>query len=137
MKTKRKIVWNDINQKKIQLRVWKIQTKIYDCSLKGNKVQVIKPQKTLINLFEAKLLAVTKATQNNRGKKTAGIDGVKLLSPSQRISLTYKLKLDGRYNPIKRRLIPKPRKPDELRPLEIPTIHDRAKQALALLVLEP
>jgi len=137
MKTKRKIVWNDINWKKIQLRVWRIQTKIYHCSLKGNKVQVIKLQKILINLFEAKLLAVRKVTQDNRGKKTAGIDGVKLLSPSQRISLTYKLKLDGRYNPIKRRLIPKPRKPDELRPLEIPTIHDRAKQALALLVLEP
>ena len=137
MKTKRKIVWNNINWKKIQLRVWRIQTKIYDCSLKGNKVQVIKPQKTLINLFEAKLLAVTKATQNNRGKKTAGIDGVKLLLPSQKISLTYKLKIDGRCNRIKRRLIPKPGKPDELRPLGIPTIDDRAKQALVFLVLEP
>lgn len=137
MKTKRKIVWNAINWKKIQLRVWRIQTKIYDCSLKNNKVQVIKLQKILINLFDAKLLAVRKVTQDNRGKKTAGIDGVKLLSPSQRISLTYKLKIDGRCNPIKRRLIPKPGKPDEFRPLGIPTIHDRAKQALALLVLEP
>ena len=52
------------------------------------------------------------------------------MSPSQKINLTYKIKIDGR-------LIPKPGKPDELRPLGIPTIHDRAKQALALLVLEP
>ena len=124
-------------EKKIQLRVWRLQTKIYDCSLKGNKVQVIKLQKILINLFEAKLLAVRKVTQDNRGKKTAGIDGVKLLSPLQSISLTYKLKIDGRCNLIKRRLIPKPGKPDEFCPLGIPTIHDRAKQALALLVLEP
>jgi RNA-directed DNA polymerase len=137
MKTKRKIVWNVINWKKIQLRVWRIQTKIYDCSLKGNKVQVVKLQKILINLFEAKLLAVRKVTQDNRGKKTADIDGVKLLSPLQRICLTYKLKIDGRCNPIKRLLIPKPGKPGEFRPLGIPTIRDRAKQALALLALEP
>ena len=134
MKTKRKIVWNAINWKKIQLRVWRIQTKIYDCSLKGNKVQVVKLQKILINLFEAKLLAVRKVTQDNRGKKTAGI---KLLSPLQRVSLTYKLKIDNRGSPIRRCLIPKPGKLDEFRPLGIPTIHDRAKQALALLVLEP
>jgi len=69
MKTKRKTVWNEINWKKIQLRVWRIQTKIYDCSLKGNKVQVIRLQKTLINLLEAKLLAVRKVTQDNCGKK--------------------------------------------------------------------
>ena len=93
MKTKRKIVWNTINWKKIQLRVWRIQTKIYNYSLKGNKIQVIKLQKILINLFEAKLLAVRKVTQDNRGKKTAGIDGVKLLSPLQRVSLVYKLKI--------------------------------------------
>jgi len=137
MKTKRKIVWNTINWKKIQLRVWRIKTKIYYCSLKGNRSQTIKLQKILINLFEAKLLAVRKVTQDNRGRKTAGVDGVKLLTPSQRISLAYKLKIDGRCNPIKRSLIPKPGNPEKLRPLGIPTIHDRAKQALALLALEP
>ena len=38
MKTKRKIVWNTINWKKIQLRVWRIKTKIYYCSLKGKQI---------------------------------------------------------------------------------------------------
>lgn len=137
MKTKSKITWNSINWKKIQLRVWRIQNKIYDCSLKKKKHQVRKLQKILINLFEAKLLAIRKVTQDNRGKKSAGVDGVKLLTPIQRVSLAYKIKINGRCNPIKRCLIPKPGKPYELRPLGIPTIHDRAKQALALLVLEP
>lgn len=137
MKTKSKITRNSINWKKIQLRVWRIQNKIYDCSLKKEKHQVIQLQKTLINLFEAKLLAIRKVTQDNRGKKSAGVDGAKLLTPIQRVSLAYKIKINGRCNPIKRCLIPKPGKPDELRPLGIPTIHDRAKQALALLALEP
>lgn len=51
-------------------------------------------------------MVVRKVTQDNRGKKTAGIDGVKLLSLSQRISLTYKLKIDGQCNLIKCRLTP-------------------------------
>lgn len=137
MKTKRTIVWNTLNWKKIKLRVWRIQIKIHNCSLNGKKDQVIKLQKILINLFEAKLLSVRKVTQDNRGKKTAGIDDVKLLSPSKRASLAYKLKIDGRCDPIKRCLIPKPGNPNELRPLGIPTIRDRAKQALVLLALEP
>ncbi len=137
MKTKRKIEWKTINWKKVHLRVWRIQTKIYDCSLKDDKLQVIKLQKILSNLIETKLLAVRKVTQDNRGKKTAGVDGVKFLSPSKRICLAYKLKIDGRCDFVKRHLIPKTGKSSELRPLRIPTIRDRAKQMLALLVLEP
>jgi RNA-directed DNA polymerase len=137
MKTKRKIEWKTINWKKVHLRVWRIQTKIYDCSLKDDKLQVIKLQKILSNLIETKLLAVRKVTQDNRGKKTAGVDGVKFLTPSKRICLAYKLKIDGRCDFVKRHLIPKTGKSSELRPLRIPTIRDRAKQMLALLVLEP
>lgn len=94
-------------------------------------------QKVLINLLEAKLLVVRKTTQDNRGKKTAGVDGVRLLAPTKRFQLAYSLKINGRCDPIKRCLIPKPGNPEELRPLGIPTIRDRAKQALVLLALEP
>lgn len=129
--------WNTVNWKKIQLRIWRIQRKIYECSRKNDKNRVIKLQKILINLPEAKLLAVRKVTQDNRGKKTAGIDGVHSVAPTKRFQLAYSLKIDGRRDPIKRRLIPKPSNPEELRPLGIPTIRDRAKQALVLLALEP
>ena len=136
MKSK-KLDWESIDWRKVQLRIWRIQTKIYDCSKKGNEFDVVKFQKLLLSLFEAKLLAVRKVTQDNRGKRTAGIDGVSLLSPIKRFRLAHTLKIDGRCDPIKRRLTPKPGKPGELRPLGIPTIRDRAKQALALLALEP
>jgi len=137
IKIKNKVDWNSINWRKIQLRVWGIQRKIYECSRRSEKFKVIKLQKILINLPEAKLLAVRKVTQDNRGKKTAGVDGVHLLAPTKRFQLAYSLKIDGRCDPIKRRLIPKPGNPEESRPLGIPTIRDRAKQALVLLALEP
>ena len=52
--------------------------------------------------MEAKFLAVRKVTQDNRGKKTAGIDGVCLLASAKRAELAYSLKIDGRCDPIKR-----------------------------------
>ena len=137
MKIQSKVNWNSIDWRKIQLRIWRIQKKIYDYSRQSEKVKVIKLQKILINLLEAKLLAVRKVTQDNRGKKTAGVDGIRLLAPTKRFQLAYSLKIDGRCDPIKRCLIPKPGNPEESRPLGIPTIRDRAKQALVLLALEP
>ena len=82
-------------------------------------------------------MAVGKVSQDNRGKKIANIDGVRLLTPIKRSELAYLLKIDGRCNPIKQHWIPKSSNPEELRPLVIPTIRDRAKQILVLLVLEP
>lgn len=58
-------------------------------------------------------------------------------STNKRFQLVYSLKIDGRCDPIKRHLIPKPGYSEESRPLGIPTIRDRAKQALVLLALEP
>ena len=84
MKIKGKVEWNSINWKKIQLRIWRIQKKIYYESRQNKKLEVIKLQKILINLPEAKLLAVRKVTQDNRGKKTVGVDSVCLLAPTKR-----------------------------------------------------
>lgn len=65
IKTKSKVDWNSINWKKLQLRVWRIQKKIYECSRQNKKLEVIRLQKVLISLSEAKLLAVRKVTQDN------------------------------------------------------------------------
>lgn len=84
----------------------------------------------------AKLLAVRQVTQLNRGKKTAGVDGVKAIPPSQRLQLARKLKLNGKAKSVRRVWIPKPGK-TEKRPLGIPTIEDRARQALVKMAMEP
>jgi RNA-directed DNA polymerase len=84
----------------------------------------------------AKLLAVRQVTQLNRGKKTAGIDGVKSLTPKQRLELARDLKLNEKAFPVRRVWIPKPGR-TEKRPLGIPTVEDRARQALVKMAMEP
>ena len=102
----------------------------------GNKRQVRQLQKTLMNSWSNRALAVRRVTQDNRGRKTAGVDGVKALSPKARIRLIGQLRLTGKSKPTRRVWIPKPGK-DEKRPLGIPTIYDRALQAALKAVLEP
>jgi len=82
-----------------------------------------------------KALAVRRVTTENRGKKTAGVDGIKSLSPSARMKLIGQLKFTGKSKPTRRVWIPKPGK-DEKRPLGIPTMYDRALQGVIKNALE-
>ncbi len=128
--------WSDINWRKVERKVYKLQKRIYKATQRGDYQVVKSLQKTLIKSWSAKALAVKRVTQENRGKKTAGIDGIKNLSPAQRLKLVSTLKLSSKAKPARRVWIPKPEK-DEKRPLGIPTIEDRAKQALVKMALEP
>ena len=128
--------WDSINWQKVDRYVYKLQKRIYAASRRGETKQVRKLQKTLMRSWSNKVLSVRRVTQENRGKKTAGVDGVKNLSPAARMKLVGQLKLTGKSKPTRRVWIPKPGK-DEKRPLGIPTIHDRALQALLKNVLEP
>src|SRR5262249_16163489 len=128
--------WNMIPWKKIQRNVFKLQKRIYRASRRGDSRTVRTLQRLLMKSWSAKLLAVRRVTQDNQGKKTAGVDGVKALTPKQRLTLAHTLTLGDKATPVRRVWIPKPGS-DDMRPLGIPTIHDRALQPLAHFVLEP
>lgn len=130
------LLWRELPWKKIEKRVFKLQKRIYRASEGGNRMLIRKLQKTMVNSWYAKLLAVRRVTQENKGKKTAGVDGVKSLSPKERFELMEYLKINGKAKPVRRVWIPKPGK-KEKRPLGIPTMLDRAKQMLLKLALEP
>ena len=83
-----------------------------------------------------RLLAVRRVSQDNRGKKTAGVDGVKSLTPIARIKLAKQLRIKGKSKATRRVWIPKPGK-DEKRPLGIPTMRDRALQGVVKNAIEP
>ncbi len=129
--------WNTINWAKVQRKVFKLQKKIFQAVKSGNKVKAKKLQKLLLKSHYAKLLAVRKVTQDNQGKKTAGVDGIKDTRPTQRLKLVNELNVKGyKAKALLRIWIPKPGR-DEKRPLGVPTIKDRAMQALVKSALEP
>jgi len=84
------------------------------------------------------MIAVRQVTQQNQGKKTAGVDGVTALRPSKRQPLVKQLQVTKRnkVHPTRRVWIPKPGR-DEKRPLGIPTMYDRALQGVVKIALEP
>ena len=128
--------WDDINWRKVERYVFKLQKSIYAASRRGDVKRVRKLQKTLTRSWSNKVLSIRRVTQDNRGRKTAGVDGRKSLSPEARFKLVGQLKFSGKSRPTRRVWIPKPGK-DEKRPLGIPTMYDRALQALLKNALEP
>ncbi|MEH1923344.1 group II intron reverse transcriptase/maturase [Nostoc sp.] len=130
------VEWNQINWCKAERFTFKLQKRIFQASERGDVKAVRKLQKTLIRSWSAKCIAVRRVTQDNQGKNTAGVDGVKALTPRRRMTLVKNLRITGKSEPARRVMIPKPGT-DEKRPLGIPTIHDRALQALVKLTLEP
>lgn len=130
------VEWHSINWRKLERSVYKLQKRIYQASARGDVKAYRRLQKTLMKSWSARALAVRRVTQDNQGKKTAGVDGVKSLTPKQRLELTGNLNLGSKVSPTRRVWIPKPGT-EEKRPLGIPTMKDRALQALVKLALEP
>ncbi|MGK7939550.1 MAG: group II intron reverse transcriptase/maturase [Crocosphaera sp.] len=128
--------WNEIPWQKLERTLFKLQNRIYRASQRGDVKTVHKLQKLLMSSWAARCIAVRRVTQDNQGRKTAGVDGIKSLSPKRRLALAGQLRLTGKSKPTRRVWIPKPGK-EEKRPLGIPTIHDRALQNLTKMALEP
>jgi RNA-directed DNA polymerase len=131
-----RLEWRQINWKSVERRVFRLQKRIYQAKRRGDVKTVRGLQKILFKSWSAKLLAVRRVTQDNQGRKTAGVDGVKSLSPVARLNLVGQLELGSKSKPARRVWIPKPGR-DEKRPLGIPTMYDRAAQALVKMALEP
>lgn len=85
--------------------------------------QVHNLQRLLLRSWSARCLAVRQVTQDNRGKRTPGVDGTANLTPKQRMALVEELKgvLNWQTDPIRRTYIAK-RGTTELRGLGIPTM---------------
>jgi RNA-directed DNA polymerase len=77
--------------------------------------------------------------QDNRGKRTSGMDGVASLTPKERLIYARQLPSLSRWtvDPIRRTYIPKRSNPAEKRGIGIPTMRGRAMQTLVKLVLKP
>ena len=128
--------WQEIPWTKVHRHVFRLQKRIYQATQREDVRTVRKLQNLLSKSWYARLLAVRRVTQDNRGRHTAGIDGVKSLQPPQRLRLANELTLEDIATPLRRIWIPK-RGTSEKRPLGVPTLHERARQTVVRQALEP
>ena len=130
-------LWRQINWSAAERNVKRLQGRIFRAVKARNRAKVRSLQKLLARASSAKLLAIRKVTQQNRGKLTPGVDGKTCPTPEARLSLFRQGLSFKRYRPKPVRRIFIPKKDSKQRALGIPTIKDRVMQTIVRLALEP
>lgn len=129
------IDWRDTNWSDCQRRVRSLQLRIVKAWQEGRRRKAKALQRMLIRSLSGKALAVRRVTEN-QGKRTPGVDHELWSTPEAKSKAVLSLKRRG-YQPRPLRRVYIPKSNGKMRPLGIPTMKDRAMQALYLLALEP
>lgn len=129
--------WHSIDWNKIRQRVRNLRHRIYRATQLQAWNQVRSLMKLMLRSHANLLLAIRRVTQENQGKKTAGVDGKTYASARDRMTLVKQMQCYGPWlvKPARRIYIPK--HDGKQRPLGIPTIKDRIAQAVVKSALEP
>jgi RNA-directed DNA polymerase len=128
--------WHSIDWAGCYRRVRSLQRRIVQAVQRGAWRKVKRLSNLLVHSFAARALAVKRVTEN-AGRKTPGMDGERWESPEKKAAAVTRIGQWQEYQPqpLKRVYIPKPN--GKQRPLSIPTLEDRARQAVYLQALQP
>lgn len=129
------IPWHSIDWAKSHREVRRLQARIVKATQEGRCGKVRALQWLLTHSFSGKAIAVKRVTEN-QGKNTPGVDKATWSTPETKtLAMSSLSRRDYQPRPLRRVYIPKSN--GKMRPLGIPTMKDRAMQALHLLALEP
>ena len=127
--------WHNIDWNNVHCNVRRLQARIVKATQEGRWGKVKALQRLLTRSFSGKALAVKRVTEN-KGKDTPGVDGILWNTPDRKMRAVHQLRQRGyRPQPLRRVYIDK--RNGKKRPLGIPTMKDRAMQALYGLALDP
>src|SRR6202050_2478238 len=129
------LTWDQINWADCERDVRRLQARIVKATRAGRHNKVKTLQWLLTHSFSGRALAVRRVTEN-KGRRTPGVDGKIWGTPASKFKSIGTLRRRG-YQPQPLRRVHIPKANGKLRPLGIPTMKDRAMQALHLLALEP
>ncbi len=127
--------WHQIHWSDAHQTVARLQIRIAKAAKAGEWRKARSLQRLLTRSSSAKALAVKRVTEN-RGRKTPGVDSKTWSTPEEKWEAVKSLS-NRRYRPLPLRRIHIPKANGDKRPLGIPTMRDRAMQALHLLALDP